>query len=125
MGKVVFVDNTVIPTTSTVRTRLEIPNADRSMAPGAYLNVRLKVQELAGAISVPERAIVYQTAAATLWVLDAERKARQKVVRTGPRGGAGIVIVEGIGPDEDIVVEGTQRLFDGAQTFDPKAVPAP
>ena len=125
MGKVVFVDNTVIPTTSTVRTRLEIPNADRSMAPGAYLNVRLKVQELAGAISVPERAIVYQTAAATLWVLDAGRKARQKVVRTGPRGGAGIVIVEGIGPDEDIVVEGTQRLFDGAQTFDPKAVPAP
>jgi RND family efflux transporter MFP subunit len=125
MGKVVFVDNTVIPTTSTVRTRLEIPNADRSMAPGAYLNVRLKVQDLAGALSVPERAIVYQTAAATLWVLDAERKARQKVVRTGPRGGAGIVIVEGLGPDEEVVVEGTQRLFDGAQTFDPKAVPAP
>jgi membrane fusion protein (multidrug efflux system) len=125
MGKVVFVDNTVIPTTSTVRTRLEIPNADRSMAPGAYLNVRLKVEDLANAVSVPERSIVYQTAAATLWVLDAERKARQKVVRTGPRGGAGIVILEGIGPDDEVVVEGTQRLFDGAQTFDPKAVPAP
>jgi membrane fusion protein (multidrug efflux system) len=125
MGKVVFVDNTVIPTTSTVRTRLEIPNADRSMAPGAYLNVRLKVEDLANAVSVPERSIVYQTAAATLWVLDAERKARQKVVRTGPRGGAGIVIREGIGPDDEVVVEGTQRLFDGAQTFDPKAVPAP
>lgn len=125
MGKVVFVDNTVIPTTSTVRTRLEIPNADRTMAPGAYLNVRLKVRELAGALSVPERAVVYQTAAATLWVLDAERTARQKVVRTGPRGGAGIVILEGIGPDDEVVVEGTQRLFDGAQTFDPKAVPAP
>jgi multidrug efflux pump subunit AcrA (membrane-fusion protein) len=125
MGRVVFVDNTVIPTTSTVRTRLEIPNADRSMAPGAYLNVRLKVQDLAGAVSVPERAIVYQTAAATLWVLDAERKARQKVVRTGPRGGAGIVVLEGVSPDDEVVVEGTQRLFDGAQTFDPKAVPAP
>jgi membrane fusion protein (multidrug efflux system) len=125
MGKVVFVDNTVMPTTSTVRTRLEIPNADRSMAPGAYLNVRLKVEDLANAVSVPERSIVYQTAAATLWVLDAERKARQKVVRTGPRGGAGIVILEGIGPDDEVVVEGTQRLFDGAQTFDPKAVPAP
>ena len=125
MGKVVFVDNTVMPTTSTVRTRLEIPNADRSMAPGAYLNVRLKVEHLANAVSVPERSIVYQTAAATLWVLDAERKARQKVVRTGPRGGAGIVILEGIGPDDEVVVEGTQRLFDGAQTFDPKAVPAP
>jgi membrane fusion protein (multidrug efflux system) len=125
MGRVVFVDNTVIPTTSTVRTRLEIPNADRSMAPGAYLNVRLKVQDLAGTVSVPERAIVYQTAAATLWVLDAERKARQKVVRTGPRGGAGIVVLEGVSPDDEVVVEGTQRLFDGAQTFDPKAVPAP
>jgi membrane fusion protein (multidrug efflux system) len=125
MGKVVFVDNTVMPTTSTVRTRLEIPNADRSMAPGAYLNVRLKVEDLANAVSVRERSIVYPTAAATLWVLDAERKARQKVVRTGPRGGAGIVILEGIGPDDEVVVEGTQRLFDGAQTFDPKAVPAP
>ena len=125
MGKVVFVDNTVIPTTSTVRTRLEIPNADRSMAPGAYLNVRLKVEEVVGALSVPEHAIVYQTAAATLWVLDAERKARQRVVKTGPRGGAGIVILEGLGPDDEVVVEGTQRLFDGAQTFDPRSVPAP
>jgi hypothetical protein len=35
------------------------------------------------------------------------------------------VVLEGVSPDDEVVVEGTQRLFDGAQTFDPKAVPAP
>ena len=72
-----------------------------------------------------ERSLARGHVTGSAWVLDAERKARQKVVRTGPRGGAGIVIVDGIGPDDEVVVEGTQRLFDGAQTFDPKAVPAP
>ena len=124
MGKVVFVDNTVNPETSTIRTRLEVPNPDLVMAPGAYLNVRLRVDELKGAVTVPEKAIVYQTAAATLWTVDGERKARQKVVKVGPHGGAGVVILEGVGPDDEIVVEGALKLYDGAQTFDPAAAAA-
>lgn len=121
MGKVVFVDNTVNPDTSTIRTRLEVPNPDRVMAPGAYLNVRLRVAELKDAVTVPERAIVYQTAAATLWTVDAQRKARQRVVKVGPHGGAGVVILEGLSADDEVVVEGALKLYDGAQTFDPGA----
>lgn len=119
MGTVVFVDNTVNPDTSTIRTRLEVPNPDRLMAPGAYLNVRLRVAELKDAVTVPEKAIVYQTAAATLWTVDAQRKARQRVVKVGPQGGAGVVILEGLSADDEVVVEGALKLYDGAQTFDP------
>jgi RND family efflux transporter MFP subunit len=121
-GKVVFVDNTVNPESSTVRTRIEVPNADRSIAPGAYVNVRLRVGLLEGAVTVPETALVYQTAAATVWTVDGEGKARQKVVKPGPRGGAGIVIGEGLSADETVVVEGMQKLFDGAQTVAPEAL---
>ena len=123
-GKVVFLDNTVNRDTATIRTRLEVPNADRLMAPGAYVNVRLEVDRLEGAVTVPEQAIVYQTAAATLWTVDGEGKARQKVVKTGPRGGAGIVITEGVGAAEQVVVEGMQKLYDGAQTVSPEAMRA-
>lgn len=121
-GKVVFVDNTVNRDSSTVRTRIEVPNADRSMAPGAYVSVRIETEVLKGALSVPEAAIVYQTAAATVWTVDAEGKARQRVVRTGPRGGAGIVILEGLPPGEPVVVEGMQKLRDGTQTVPPEAM---
>jgi membrane fusion protein (multidrug efflux system) len=123
-GKVVFLDNTVNRDTATIRTRLEVPNADRLMAPGAYVNVRLEVDRLEGAVTVPEQAIVYQTAAATLWTVDGEGKARQKVVKTGPRGGAGIVITEGVGAADQVVVEGMQKLYDGAQTVSPEAMRA-
>lgn len=123
-GKVVFLDNTVNRDTATIRTRLEVPNADRLMAPGAYVNVRLEVDRLEGAVTVPEQAIVYQTAAATLWTVDGEGKARQKVVKTGPRGGAGIAITEGIGAADQVVVEGMQKLYDGAQTVSPEAMRA-
>jgi multidrug efflux system membrane fusion protein len=108
--------------TATVRTRIEVPNADRSIAPGAYVNVRLQVDRLEGALSVPEPCVVYQTAAATLWVVDAEGKARQRMVTLGPRGGAGIVVTDGIGPDDQVVSEGMQRLYDGAQTIAPEAM---
>jgi membrane fusion protein (multidrug efflux system) len=121
-GRVVFVDNTVNPGSSTVRTRIEVANADRAMAPGAYVSVRLRVGMLAGAVTVPESALVYQTAAATMWTVDAEGKARQKVVKPGPRGGAGIVIAEGLGAGETIVVEGMQKLYDGAQTVPPEVM---
>ena len=121
-GKVVFVDNTVNRDTATVRTRIEVPNADRSIAPGAYVSVRLQVDRLEGAVSVPEPCIVYQTAAATIWVVDAEGKARQRMVTLGPRGGAGIVVTDGIGPDDQVVSEGMQRLYDGAQTIAPEAM---
>jgi membrane fusion protein, multidrug efflux system len=121
-GRVVFVDNTVNPGSSTVRTRIEVANPDRAMAPGAYVSVRLRVGMLAGAVTVPESALVYQTAAATMWTVDAEGKARQKVVKPGPRGGAGIVIAEGLGAGETIVVEGMQKLYDGAQTVAPEAM---
>lgn len=121
-GKVVFVDNSVNPESSTVRTRIEVPNADRSIAPGAYVSVRLRVGLLEGAVTVPETALVYQTAAATLWTVDAEGKARQKVVVPGPRGGAGIVIAEGLSAGETVVTEGMQKLYDGAQTVSPEAM---
>ena len=121
-GRVVFVDNTVNPGSSTVRTRIEVANPDRAMAPGAYVSVRLRVGMLAGAVTVPESALVYQTAAATMWTVDAEGKARQKVVKPGPRGGAGIVIAEGLGAGETIVVEGMQKLYDGAQTVPPEVM---
>jgi membrane fusion protein (multidrug efflux system) len=121
-GKVVFVDNTVNRATNTIRTRIEVPNPDRMMVPGAYVNVHLKVQELVGALSVPEAALVYQTAAATLWTVDAQGKAHQKVVKPGPRGGAGIVISEGITADDVVVVEGLQKLHEGAQTMPPEVM---
>lgn len=121
-GKVVFVDNTVSRDTSTVRTRIEVPNPDQSMAPGAYVSVRIETDVLRGAVTVPEQAIVYQTAAATVWAVDAEGKARQKVVRTGPRGGSGIVVLEGLAAGEVVVVEGMQKLQDGMQTVPPEAM---
>jgi len=92
------------------------------MAPGAYVTVKLQVAELKDAISIPESALTYQTAAATVWVVDAEGKAHQKVVKAGPRGGAGIVITDGLGADETLVTEGMQKLHDGSQTISPEAM---
>jgi RND family efflux transporter MFP subunit len=117
-GKVVFIDNAVEPGTSTIRARIEVPNADRAIAPGAYVSVRFPSELLKGAVSIPESAIVYETAAATAWVLEADGTARQRVLRTGPRGGAGIVVTDGIKPDDRVVVEGMQKLRDGAKTID-------
>jgi hypothetical protein len=44
------------------------------------------------------------------------------VVTTGPRGGAGIVITDGLGADETVVIEGMQKLRDGTQTVPPEVM---
>ena len=44
------------------------------------------------------------------------------MVTTGPRGGAGIVIADGLGADETVVIEGMQKLRDGTQTVPPEVM---
>ena len=121
-GKVVFIDNAANPRTGTIRARLEVENKDGGLAPGAYVSVRLQTQTMKDAVSVPETVLVYQTAAATLWTVDAKGIAHQHVVKLGPRGGAGIVVLEGLPRDAMVVCEGMQKLAEGAQTIPPEAL---
>ena len=128
-GKVVFVNNAVDTSTSTIIARLEVANPDFAIMPGQYLSVSLPQRVLKGAISVPQTAIVYQTAAAIVWTVTPEQTAKSANVEVIGFGGAGLVIGSGLAADSRVIVEGQGRLAPGAKVAEappkaPEAKPA-
>lgn len=128
-GKVVFVNNAVDSSTSTIIARLEVANPDFAIMPGQYLSVSLPQRVLKGAISVPQAAIVYQTAAAIVWTVTTEQTAKSANVEVIGFGGAGLVIGSGLAADSRVITEGQGRLAPGAKVAEapskaPEAKPA-
>ena len=114
-GKWVFVDRVVDPTTATIRGRAEFPNPTRALRPGMFARVRISLPTGEGNILVPERALTELQGKNFVWVVSADNKATQRSVQVAPnRVGSDVIILEGLNAGERIVVEGVQKLREGA-----------
>jgi RND family efflux transporter MFP subunit len=113
-GRIILVDRAVDPTTGTLRVDLGFPNPKKTLRPGLYGKVKYREETRAGALLVPQRAVQELQGQFTVVVVNAESKAETRKVKTGPRAGSLWVIEEGVKPGEKVVVEGVQKVRDGA-----------
>lgn len=114
-GKWVFVDRVVDATTATIRARAEFPNSRKALRPGMFARVRISLPSEEGGILVPERAVVELQGRSFVWVIGAENKATQRAVVVAPnRIGPDAIVSQGLEVGEKIVVEGLQKLREGA-----------
>lgn len=110
-GRVQAIDSRVDPVTRTARVRIEVPNEEDVLRPGASFTVRL---ELPGETYplVPELAVQFSRGTLHVWRVRDGRA--QKVEVKLVRRRAGEVLVDGpLEQGEPVVVEGTQRLRPG------------
>jgi membrane fusion protein (multidrug efflux system) len=114
-GKWVFVDRVVDATTATIRARAEFPNSRKALRPGMFARVRISLPTVEGNILVPERALVELQGKNFVWIVDAGNKAMQRSVEVAPnRVGPEVIVLKGLEAGERIVVEGLQKLREGA-----------
>jgi membrane fusion protein (multidrug efflux system) len=114
-GKVIFIDNTVVPGSSMIMVRVEVPNPDHAILPGTFLNARFQQSLDEGAVIVPIDAVVRQAAQSVLWVVDSQDAATMKTVSLGARFGADVVVASGLAAGERVVVQGQPKLRNGAK----------
>ncbi len=114
-GKWVFIDRVVDASTATIRARAEFPNPRKVLRPGMFARVRISLPTGDGNILVPERALTELQGRNFVWVVSADNKASQRAVEVAPiRIGSDAVILKGLEPGERVVVEGVQKLREGA-----------
>ena len=114
-GKWVFVDRVVDATTATIRARAEFSNSRKALRPGMFARVRISLPGQEGGILVPERAVVELQGKTFVWVIGAENKATQRAVMVAPnRLGSDAIVTQGLEAGEKIVIEGLQKLREGA-----------
>jgi membrane fusion protein (multidrug efflux system) len=123
-GRVDAIERAVDPTTGTLAIQVRFPNPERLIRPGQYGRVRFESELKEGALLVPQRAVSELQNLYSVAVVDSHDKVAFRNVKVGPRGDGLWVIEEGLKPGEKVVVEGLQRVRDGA-TVSPKPVPSP
>jgi membrane fusion protein (multidrug efflux system) len=113
-GKIVFIDRAVDIKTGTLRVRAEFPNADKLLRPGMFGRIKVDLGSRADSILVPERAIAELQGKNFAWVISSDNKASQRMVTLGETIGGNVLVQEGLKPGDRIVVEGLQKMREGA-----------
>jgi multidrug efflux system membrane fusion protein len=113
-GKLVTVDNQIDPSTGTVKLRAEFPNTDDALFPNQFVNVQLIVDKIQDATVVPTAAVQRGTAGTFVYIVVGQKTASVRQVETGPSEGGVIVISKGLVLGDVVVVDGVDKLREGA-----------
>ena len=115
-GTLLFSDISVDPSTNQITLRSEFPNPDLDLLPGSYVRVRLEQAVQTKGISVPQRAILRDSAGVPkVLVVDASEHVSERQVVLGNALGDRWIVSEGLAPGERVVIEGLQHVKAGDQ----------
>jgi membrane fusion protein (multidrug efflux system) len=123
-GRLEAVERAVDPTTGTLAVQITFPNPGRLLRPGQYGRARFESEVKKGALLVPQRSVQELQNLYSVAVVGPDNKVAFRNVKVGPRVDGLWVIEEGLKPGEKVVVEGLQRIRDGATVSPKSAAPA-
>jgi membrane fusion protein, multidrug efflux system len=113
-GKFVFIDRAVDIKTGTLRIRAEFRNSAKVLRPGMFARINVDVGARPNSVLVPERAVTELQGKNFVWIIGPDNKATQRAIKTGDALSGYVLIQEGIKPGDRIVVEGLQKVREGA-----------
>lgn len=114
-GQVSSLDSQIDPSTGTVRLRAIFENLDDKLFPNQFVNVRLMLRTLHDAVTVPSRAVQHGAPGDYVYVVGTDDTVRARKIELGPRDGAIYAVTSGLAPGEKAVIDGIDRLRDGAK----------
>jgi len=113
-GKLLFSDLTVDPTSGQITLRAEVPNPNGLLLPGMYVRVRLEQAQAEAGIVVPQQAVTRGTNGDTVMVVGADGKVSPRPVKIGSAVNGQWVVLDGLKPGEQVMVDGFQKLRGNA-----------
>ena len=115
LGRITFVDNQVDQTTGTIRVKATFPNANRSLWPGQFVNVTIRLATDPRAIVVPSVAVQAGPEGQYVYVVKSDQTVEMRKVTVKRTAGVDTVLAEGVKADETIVTDGQLRLVPGSR----------
>jgi multidrug efflux system membrane fusion protein len=114
-GNLETVDNQIDTTTGMVKLRAIFDNEQEILFPNQFVNVQLLVDTLRDTNIVPTAAIQHGAPGAFVYVVKPDQTAAVQQVKLGPGDGQHIAVLDGLQPGEKVVVDGSDRLREGAK----------
>ncbi|MEO8058802.1 MAG: efflux RND transporter periplasmic adaptor subunit [Burkholderiales bacterium] len=114
VGKLLFTDLTVDPTSGQVTLRAEVPNPAGLLLPGMYVRVRLEQAQAEAGIVVPQQAVTRGSTGDSVMVVGADGKVAPRPVKIGNSVDGQWVVLDGLKTGEQVMVDGFQKLRGNA-----------
>jgi len=110
-GTIDFASSELNPATGSLQLRGTFPNPGppRLLRPGFFVRGRIPASTAVDAVLVPDEAIVADQAQRVVYVIGPENRVAARPVTLGPQAN-GLRVVEGLSPDERVVIRGLARL---------------
>jgi multidrug efflux system membrane fusion protein len=114
-GRVAALDSQIDTTTGTAKLRAQFDNADNALFPNQFVNAQLVLKTLHNVVTVPTAAIQRGAPGTYVYVINASDTVSVRPVSIGPTDGPMVAVNSGLSVGERVVVDGTDRLRDGAR----------
>jgi multidrug efflux system membrane fusion protein len=114
-GTLYALNNQMATSTGTVTLRATFPNDDEALFPSEFVNVEMLVDTLHQAVLVPTPAVLTGAPGDYVYFVNADDTVSVHKVTLGPSDGDNTAILSGLNVGDKVVIDGTDRLSDGAK----------
>ncbi|AMK76092.1 multidrug efflux system membrane fusion protein [Methylomonas methanica] len=114
-GKLLAVDNQIDASTGTLKLKAQFDNEDRTLFANQFVNVKMHLDTLLAATLAPSAAIQHGANGAFVYLVKDDNSITVRHVKTGPTDGETVAILEGLAPNEKLVIDGADKLREGSQ----------
>src|SRR5277367_512161 len=114
-GTLTTYDSQIDVTTGTIRMRSTFDNPKGVLFPNQFVNVRLLVDTMSGVTLAPNAAIQLGASGDFVYLLKDDSTVAKRDIAVGPTDGKHTVITSGLAGGDKVVIDGVDRLRDGAK----------
>ncbi len=114
-GALLSIDNQIDVATGTVKLKAQFPNAEGKLFPNQFVNVRMVVEVVRGTIVIPTAALQRDNQGTIVYTVKEDSTVAVKRVTPGPTDGEAMSIQSGLQEGERVVVDGVDRIREGAK----------
>ena len=114
LGRVATVDNVIDASTDTIKVKALFPNADDALFPNQAVSVRLQLDTLTKVLAVPQAAVLRGAQGFYVYVVGVDNAVTTRVIKPGAVDGDWMAIEGPLKVGENVVIDGADRLRDGA-----------
>ena len=112
-GKVVRTAGAIDPNSRTLLTEVDVPNESGELFPGAYTQVRLVAGANNRSVLIPANTLLFRSEGAAVGVVNQDNVVELKKIKIGRDLGNQLEVIQGVGPDDRIIVNPSDSLAAG------------
>jgi len=120
-GTLTTLDNQIDTTTGTIKLRAQFENADESLFPNQFVNIRVLVDTLHDVTVIPMVAVLRGAPGTFVYLVQPDNSVKVRPIALGPVSDDKVAILSGLEPGDRVVIDGADKLRDGAHVTVPAA----